>query len=525
MPIFIFVLLTLAVGCKEEEKDTAPVVSTLSVNNVTSVSAEIVCMIFADEQSAAVTSSGVCWSTNSEPILESSESTDEGKNSGPFTSFLTSLTPGTKYFARAYASYKGGTVYGNEITFTTHSTLPILTTLDVTETQTTAAKSGGTLISNGGSSITALGLCWSTIANPTVASGNHVTVDPSVQNFVGSMAGLSPGTTYFVKAFATNEVGTGYGNEISFITVAVTPGTLTTAPATDITSTTVVTGGTVTNDGGSPITERGVCWSTMPDPVKNPVVGIPNSTSDGAGTGHFVSTITGLTPATTYYIRAYSANSTGISYGNEVSFTTSSPVRSTVTDIDGNTYGMVEIGTQIWMSENLKTTRYRDGSSIPEVTGAAAWSNLSSGAYSIYDNDGVNDVYGKLYNYFAVIDSRRLCPTGTHVPTVEEWRKLVEYIGGETYAGDKLKESGPDHWPLGNPGTNTYDFTALPGGSRWEDGSFHNLGTFTRILSTSVNANTPEYIWSIYVVSTDPSAFVSGGASKKLGGSVRCLAD
>ncbi len=139
----------------------------------------------------------------------------------------------------------------------------------------------------------------------------------------------------------------------------------------------------------------------------------------------------------------------------------------TMTDQDGNTYKTITIGTQTWMAENLKTTKYRNGDPIPNVTDISEWYHLTTGAYCDYINTPGSDVtYGKLYNWHTVADSRNIAPTGWHVPSDAEWAILIEYLGGSDVAGGKLKETGTTHWY--NPtteATNESGFTGLPGGS------------------------------------------------------------
>lgn len=152
------------------------------------------------------------------------------------------------------------------------------------------------------------------------------------------------------------------------------------------------------------------------------------------------------------------------------------PVNNTITDIDGNVYHFITIGTQTWLVENLKTTRYRNGDSIPNITDETQWSNMTTGAYCNYDNNALNsDTYGRLYNWFVVNDSRYICPSGWHIPSDADWTILVNYLGGESVAGGKLKETGTTHWLSPNTGaTNETGFTALPAGTRNSSGSFSN---------------------------------------------------
>ena len=176
--------------------------------------------------------------------------------------------------------------------------------------------------------------------------------------------------------------------------------------------------------------------------------------------------ITGLSSNTTYHFRIKSQNSLGITYSDDKTFITKN-FGSTVTDIDGNIYGTVTIGTQVWMSENLKTTKYRNGDPISKVTDNT-WGNLTSGAYCWENNDVINNfVYGALYNWYAVNDTvRKIAPLGWHVATADEWTTLTNFLGGDIVAGGKLKESGPTHWGNSNTGTDDVGFTALPGGYR-----------------------------------------------------------
>jgi len=152
------------------------------------------------------------------------------------------------------------------------------------------------------------------------------------------------------------------------------------------------------------------------------------------------------------------------------------PVPVTVKDIDGNIYHTVTIGTQTWMLENLKVTHYRNGDPIPHITDTIQLANLTTGAYINYKNNSANsDIYGRLYNWYAVVDGPLLAPEGWHIPSQNEWQILIDYLGGDTIAGAKLKEVGTNHWQAPNTGaTNESGFTALPGGLCW--GTFADIG-------------------------------------------------
>jgi uncharacterized protein (TIGR02145 family) len=195
-----------------------------------------------------------------------------------------------------------------------------------------------------------------------------------------------------------------------------------------------------------------------------------------------------------------------------------------VADIDGNVYTTVTIGTQIWMVENLKVTRYRNGDLISNVTITTLWPNSTTGAYCWYNNDINNKAtYGALYNWYAVSDSRNIAPTGWHVATDSEWTQLIDYLGGENVAGGKLKEIGFNHWYNPNTAaTNESGFTALPGGLRGIYGGFGYDGYWGYWWSTSEDKTTPHYNWVLNYDSSIANRFTY---SKIYGLSVRCVKD
>ena len=291
----------------------------------------------------------------------------------------------------------------------------------------------------------------------------------------------------------------------------------------NLTSASATSGGAITSIGLGGITATGLVWSTL----ANPTIDLTTKTFDGIGSHEFTINITGLTPETTYYVRAYATNSYGTAYGNEVIFTTlPTPV----------TLAEVTIGTQTWTGKNLDAATYSDGTVIPQVTDPTQWANLTTGAWCYYNNDSANGaVYGKLYNWYAVAgihneasktdasQRKKLAPTGYHVPSDAEWTTLTDYLGGAGVAGGKMKESGTTHWNSPNgDASNSSGFTGLPGGYRYNDGSFYDIGLYGYWWSSSVY-NTAD-AWDRGLNYDDGIANRSLN-DKTNGWSVRCLRD
>ena len=199
---------------------------------------------------------------------------------------------------------------------------------------------------------------------------------------------------------------------------------------------------------------------------------------------------------------------------------------STVTDIDGNVYQTVQIGDQCWIAENLKVKHYRNGDPILHLTDNSGWTSTSSGAYCVYNNDPSNaETYGNLYNWYAVDDSRNIAPEGWHVPTDDEWQTLVDYLGGSSVAGGKLKEAGTEHWNSPNTGaTNESGFTALPGGYRGYGGggSYSSMGNAGDFWSSTGSPSGGAWGRDLGCSS---SVVYRSNFNKQFGFSVRCLRD
>ncbi len=290
-----------------------PTVTTTVVSNITANSAQCGGNI-SDNGGFSVTARGICWNTTGNPDLNGDHTTN-GNGNGTFTANMTNLTPGTTYHVRAYATNSTGTVYGEDRTFTTTDGMPQVTTSTVTNITATSAVCGGNVTSDGGVAVTARGVCWNTTGNPDL-NGDHTTNGTGTGSFTANITGLVSGVTYHVRAYATNSTGTVYGEDVNFITMdgAVS---LEISQVTNILGESVTIRGSITSDGGAAITERGVCYGTTQYPSID-----GQHLSSGSGTGSYNCNITGLVPATTYYVRGYAVNSAGVSYSSQVNFTT-----------------------------------------------------------------------------------------------------------------------------------------------------------------------------------------------------------
>jgi len=411
----------------------------------------------------------------------------------------------------------------------TSGTIPIVSTAPILNITETTASSGGDVTSDGGETITARGVCWNTSTNPTISDA-HTIDGTGTGSFSSNITGLTANTPYFVRAYATNGIGTAYGAQLSFTTTGGAGyASVTTANVTEITQTTATCGGDITNSGGSTVTSRGVCWSTTIDPNISDA-----HTTDGSGMGSFISNITELTANTTYNVRAYATNSTGTAYGEQISFTTigggtgGEPCPGIpFVNYEGKTYNTVQIGTQCWFKENLNIGTRINGSEDQNP------SNGIKEKYCYDDLESNCDTYGGLYQWNEMMQGsttpgvQGLCPTGWHIPTDDEWTTLTEFLGGISLAGGKMKsigtlEAGTGLWFTPNAGaTNESGFTALPGGYRYTPQFQYKSDRANIWSSTEIQADGSSYRMLYY----DDDNVLFGNGGKQLGFSVRCLKD
>lgn len=322
----IFAILVTATiffaACTKENTDVrlSPQLATSQLLNVKSDAATVIGFVVA--QGDGFTEKGVCYNTATAPTTSNNKVVYSGTNTtATFNVTLTGLNYATKYYARAYATGSGGTIYGEEYSFTTLPVVPVLTTAAITAITGNSAAGGGNVTVAGGAEVTVRGICYSTKAAPTIADGK--TADgKGTGAFVSALTGIKGNTTYYVRAYATNSAGTGYGPEVTFKTLVDLP-VVTTAAVTAVTKVSAVSGGEVTYDGGGTVTARGLAWSTSANPtISDKII------AGGTGLGAFVSNLTGLSMFTTYHVRAYATNSVGTAYGADVVFTTLANTRT-----------------------------------------------------------------------------------------------------------------------------------------------------------------------------------------------------
>jgi len=428
-------------------------------------------------------------------------------------------------------------------------TKPSLTTSAISSINITSAIGGGNISNDGGMPVLVRGVCWNTTGNPTIAE-NHTENGGGTGVFSANLTGLAHNTTYYVRAYATNGIGTSYGNQVTFTTLRdLELPVVSTNQVSNIARTTAYSGGNVTSGGTSLVTARGVCWNTTGLPSVS-----DDKTIDGAGTGAFVSILTLLEANTTYHIRAYATNNKGTSYGNQVTFTTlanpGTVVYDTITDSrDGKKYRTLRIGAQTWMADNLAF--------LPKVYPASTSSETDT-YYYVYGYNGTDTTsaknttnytsYGVLYNWPAAMNGslssasnpsgvQGVCPTGWHLPSDAEWTVLGNYLIASAYNFDgtavdnKIAKSMASltNWnastSLGTPGNdavnnNSSGFTGLPAGSRTTGDTFSNIGIDGNWWSSYENGNTVAWSRSL---SYNSISLNRNSINKSVGYNVRCV--
>ena len=492
---------------------------------------------------APITERGVCWATTTSPTT-SNNKLAIGNGTGSFSNTIAGLTANSTYYLRAYAINSQGTTYGNELNFSTPGLQSVPAYVPTTglvgwwpfngnANDESGNGNGGTvngatltadrfgnansaynfnsnkittnctgIQGNGARSIS----FWYNLNQNSSNTEDGVMVGYGENGSCGggwscSISGNKPlidiSTSYAVYSLTASI------NNWYFYCITYDPsfGSNTLAPKIYINGA-LQTAISVTNSTGCSINTGN--WNTLTfGGYSNPLQYF-NGKLDDIG----------------IWNRALTQQEITNLYNSD------GPVQSgTVTDIDGNLYHTVTIGNQVWMVENLKVTKYNDGTIIPYVTDNTTWAGLITDAYCWYNNDATTykNTYGGFYNWYAV-NTGKLAPTGWHVPSDSEWTTLTTYLGGESISGGKLKETGTIHWQSPNAGaTNETGFTALPAGYRFIDGTFYNFGVVgTWWTSTEGVTNIP---WNRTVYNSESGVYRTNNGYKDHGLSVRCVKD
>ncbi|HKG06457.1 MAG TPA: FISUMP domain-containing protein [Pedobacter sp.] len=520
----IFLVAVFFLGCEkgaepEEEGErinvTAPFVGITMVSKVTDRGAEFNSEVLSDG-GAPILENGFCWSLNANPTtLDSCIKQVSGK--GKYTGALTTLRPNKTYHVRAYAVNKVGTTYGEQASFTTSSGVHEIVFKQITAITLTTAIGEVEIKADGPSPIIDRGICWSTAPEPTI--GNFkVATGTGGGIFTAQLSPLIAGTKYYARVYAINSQNTPMysANTISFTTLQALP-ELTTLPVSPILSFTAECGGKISLANG-PIKQKGICWSLTSVPTID-----DDKVTFGPGETEFKGRMPGLSAKHTYYVRAFATNEAGTGYGPEVKFSTT----PTVADAEGNIYQTVNIGSQTWMVESLRTRKFNNGDAIQTTSNPSQ--DLSSTIFPLYQWAYAGDekyavTFGRLYTYNVVKDARQISPVGWRIPSDDDWSQLTSYVGANE-PGGALKEASTALWFPANIGfnngkesTNSSGFSARPGGLRNEK-QFVDINASGVWWSSTGPAGMPHF-WMFGSSTPVVKQFV---VNTNVGMSVRCI--
>lgn len=437
--------------------------------------------------------------------------------------------------------------------------VPVVITYDVSSITKNSASCGGLIVDEGTSGVISKGVAWSTKSDPTL-SDYTTNEGTGPGDFLSTISGLEASETYHVRAYASNKEGTGYGMSISFKTLPLEVPKLVIDSIESITDKTARCSFRILSDGGSVVLNSGLIWSKDTSElifsdgyiVKDAQFNVEGFTRVSK---IYKSTAVKLTSDTEYYMRVFAYNKAGIGYSKILKFRTLTKLNpeinfnpeityGNITDQDGNTYKTVIIGNQEWMAENLKAVTYNDGSTVYQ-SGVDYFVNPIPMDFVWYNRDiSFKAEYGALYSWFAV-KKAGLCPTGWHVPSVDEWYEMIHTLDtsainplnppyGDIFsylAGGMLKESGQRHWADPNSwASNSTGFTALPSGTayaQYPDYKFELLGSGSLMWTTYelvIQSHGQTVGFNVHLkVGLD---YNSGSVFKRYGdnfGSVRCV--
>jgi uncharacterized protein (TIGR02145 family) len=374
---------------------------------------------------------------------------------------------------------------------------PVLETSSVTPSYL-SVQCSAVLYLEGDAKVVEKGFYWGRAEDVSTNDGK-VQCGDGAGNFYGQIEGLESDVSYFVKAYAVNKYGISYGKPVIFKTVRPPLPDVTAINTFSILDTRASLQASLSSNTIGNVSSVGICCATHPGALRS-----DNSFTISGAPITFSGTMTGLAPNTLYYARAFATSSLGVAYSNEISFKT---YYGSVTDIDGNSYPTVLIGDQEWMAENLRVTKYQDGTPVPYVTDDNTWANLYTDAYCFYNNTYYFNIYGKLYNWYAVNNPSNLAPAGWRIPTYNDFQTLLDNSGPNTYLA------------MFNGNANSTGFNIQLGGSRHQ-GAFMNQG-MTAMLWTS-DSYASDYA-NILSLAVPPQYLQLSYTNNQDGCNVRCI--
>lgn len=525
----MILMAILSISC--EKKPKIPGIITAEISDITTNSAVSGGEI-TDDGGASIISMGICWGASDNPTIENNFINVSG-NTASFTGQLTGLLPKSRYFIRAFASNSAGTGYGESRTFTTLGDTPSVTVANANNISINSAVLNGTVTPHSLPTTVVFEFGKSAEYGNTI-SASQVPVSGSESISLSALvSNLLPGTTYHFRMKAENSLGIIYSSDMTFRTsgdmpVIILPG------AVAAVNTVTFKGSVNPNYLATTVSfEWGISDAygntfSLQDPVSgNELINLSAN-------------ILGLTPETTYHFRIIAINALGTTRSQDMSFTT-----FTVADLENNYYHSVKIGTQTWFVENLKSTRFNDGTSIPLVTSQNDWNSARTYACCYYNNSSVNsDNYGAMYNYYVVNMSsngrKNVCPAGWHVPAKAEWSTLFSFLTDNGYGNDgngndiaKSLAAG-NGWNTdltpGSVGNNLSDnnrsgFTALAGGIRTDaEQGFIQMGVRGSWWGTPDDYSLGFSYWCNDIFNFE-SIVHQANASSNYGLSIRCIKD
>ena len=367
-----------------------PAVITGDVNDIEEYSASVSGSI-EDDGGAEIADKGFVYGTYSGPDMKTGYVMSAGSGSDPFSLSLSELSPNRTYYIRAYAVNSAGVSYGEEHTFATKTALPSIGTISLESRTSSMLKLSALILDDGGETPSEAGFYYSTSEDVDTSTSTKVPGRASGPSFTAELKGLTRSTKYYIRAYAVNSAGEAVSSPVSFSTQAELPVVETTG-VVEITDVSAICGGNVTDDGGSEITAKGIVWSTSP----NPTIALSNKIDAGKGVGEFISTMTGLTYSTQYYVRAYATNSAGTSYGAVMDFTTAKWDMSKIIDLSSSGTANCYIVSKAGMSR-FPTVKGNSRVSVGEVVsvdvlwesfGTSTVPSVGSLIKSAFYNDG-----------------------------------------------------------------------------------------------------------------------------------------